>query len=597
MIIKDIAISNLFSFERSEVNLGKYNVITGYNGAGKSNLIRLLNLIILDRDNGFDTCYVEDDDRFQGQDCSWIKIGMRFSDVEMSLISTLIFRNKDRKIDRAEFVLIWEGLRDYQTIKYAFILENKLIIWKDGSQTNAQTKFGILNMSETSSLDDLFISLNVIRNFAHGETVESIRLEGNHNVILHDANFQGSFFRAKQDIERYFVINGQRTCGIYNQDKQRQFDEHIYKYCEIKFNRGSVNLWILLANIFYRNLLIISENRPSIQQLKEDINELKSKGSLEEIKQLQEDFTSLFPGYSFDVESNTEINFTITRGRDRFRLKNCASGYIEVLYMLNLLRQDNRGIVILDEPALHMHPIKQKHFWRVVSEKNNNQIIAITHSPYLVNLRLFDYDNRLINIQMTNGVSQIFPKTTNLSPVELEDYSFKPEIFFSKCNILVEGAGEEAALAAILERLNKLFDKLSIHIMNVGGKDTMEKYVPILEAYSIPHVALVDYDYFCDNKKKIDRKTTHDFIILPKRLEEELSCFEKNIAVISKFNTNEPCKTKNPDSITPHAAYHIVLRAMLNQKEKVKFSYLGKVVDTAISKAGGNPDDFWASVT
>jgi hypothetical protein len=34
-----------------------------------------------------------------------------------------------------------------------------------------------------------------------------------------------------------------------------------------------------------------------------------------------------------------------------------------------------------------------------------------------------------------------------------------------------------------------IFEKLSIHIINVGGKDTIEKYVPILEAYSIPHVA------------------------------------------------------------------------------------------------------------
>ena len=137
---------------------------------------------------------------------------------------------------------------------------------------------------------------------------------------------------------------------------------------------------------------------------------------------------------------------------------------------------------------------------------------------------------------------------------------------------------------------------LSIHIMNVGGKDTMEKYVPILEAYSIPHVALVDYDYLCDDKKKIakSRNKTQDFIILPRRLEEELSCFDSNIAVISKFNTNDPCKTSNPDSITPAAAYHIVLKAMLNQKEKVKSSNLGKVVDTAISKAGGDPDEFWA---
>ena len=171
---------------------------------------------------------------------------MQFSDMEMELISTLIFRNK-RKIDRVELVLFWEGLRESQKIKCAFILENKLIIWKDGSQTNPQTKFGILEMSKASSFDDSFTSLSSIRNFARGETVGSILVDNNHSVILHDSNFQDSFFSARQDIERYFVINGERACGIYNQPKESQIDEQIYKYCRIGFNSGSVDLWILLV--------------------------------------------------------------------------------------------------------------------------------------------------------------------------------------------------------------------------------------------------------------------------------------------------------------------------------------------------------------
>lgn len=96
--------------------------------------------------------------------------------------------------------------------------------------------------------------------------------------------------------------------------------------------------------------------------------------------------------------------------------------------------------------------------------------------------------------------------------------------------------------------------------MNVGGKDTMEKYVPILEAYSIPHVALADYDYFCDDKKKIARKTTQDFGILPQRLEEELYSFDSSITVISKFDSDDPCKTRNPESITPTRAHQIAPR-------------------------------------
>ena len=95
----------------------------------------------------------------------------------------------------------------------------------------------------------------------------------------------------------------------------------------------------------------------------------------------------------------------------RFRIEDSGSGYYEVLYMLSLLQRDNQGIVILDEPSFHLHPIKQKSFWKTISDWNDNQIIAVTHSPYLVNLNLFKAHNRLINIQMINGISKIYPVT------------------------------------------------------------------------------------------------------------------------------------------------------------------------------------------
>jgi hypothetical protein len=46
MIINDLEISNLFSYEKTKVSFSKYNVITGVNAVGKSNLIRLLKIII-----------------------------------------------------------------------------------------------------------------------------------------------------------------------------------------------------------------------------------------------------------------------------------------------------------------------------------------------------------------------------------------------------------------------------------------------------------------------------------------------------------------------------------------------------------------------
>ena len=171
----------------------------------------------------------------------------------------------------------------------------------------------------------------------------------------------------------------------------------------------------------------------------------------------------------------------------------------------SLLQKDNQGIIIVDEPALHLHPIKQKSFWRSISEWNENQIIAITHSPYLVNLDLFKDTNRLVNIQMIGGTSNTYPINQPKS-IHLKDHTFKPTIFFSKCSILVEGQGDEAALAAISDSLGRIFEQYSIEIIYTGGKSVIESYIPILRAYSIPHVVLTDYDYCCDGKKPIPRQ-------------------------------------------------------------------------------------------
>jgi ABC-type transport system involved in cytochrome c biogenesis ATPase subunit len=85
MIIRKLLISNLFSYTLSQVSFGRYNVITGINGAGKSHILRILNLIT--------SC-------------------------------------------EADFILHWEGSRPNQKVKYALILQNKLVIWHRSARQN-----------------------------------------------------------------------------------------------------------------------------------------------------------------------------------------------------------------------------------------------------------------------------------------------------------------------------------------------------------------------------------------------------------------------------------------------------------------------------
>ena len=175
MIISDITISNLFSYQESNISFGRYNVITGINGAGKSNLIRILKRIIASPSYGFSTSYLENHQKFDQNKGSSIRIGIKFSQTESCLISRLVFRNTEGKFQNGEFILSWDGPRWNQIIKCALILQNKLIIWHDGKSS----KFGIIPNGQNR--DKLFEYLNDIRTMTNAE-IEKRKEEKNMTI-------------------------------------------------------------------------------------------------------------------------------------------------------------------------------------------------------------------------------------------------------------------------------------------------------------------------------------------------------------------------------------------------------------------------------
>ena len=238
---------------------------------------------------------------------------------------------------------------------------------------------------------------------------------------------------------------------------------------------------------------------------------------------------------------------------------------------------EKEDILIIDEPALHLHPIKIKQLGRTLSSYAKRQVIVVTHSPYFVDLSLFEEKRCLISIQKDmGGISQIFNKigkpTLNLKP-----HNFKPEIFFSKCNIFVEGPSDAAALMAISDSSDRLLEKRDILIVDAGGKDVVEKYIEIINTYRLKHVAMVDNDYQDEN-----RKTTNDFVILPGKLEDEL----RNLGWSSNVATYETDKSKckKSKSISASEAYNFILDKMRNKKDSVMSTKLGQVFNLALNK-------------
>src|SRR5215204_4726300 len=316
MKIMNLMISNLFSYNPVEMSLGRYNVITGINGAGKSHIRRILDRIKSDPSNGFSTCHIEDNEKFDIDRPSWIKIQIEFSDIESRLISKLIFRNKDRRLHECELILHWEGSRPNQRIRCAFILQKKLIIWHDGSQD----KIGITKNEEISP-DNIFQELNSMGRRDGVSSQQKKYKGGNSNSILTDRQFQKALFHNDSEVANYFNLDGQSFFINHNQDRREGYDNEIYQYCKLPFKTSSVNLWTLLAYIFFKNLIILNEFRANLPNLKGELRNFKRKAATSEFIKLQRLFLFVFPGYRFEISENSQIDLNILRGKRSFKIE------------------------------------------------------------------------------------------------------------------------------------------------------------------------------------------------------------------------------------------------------------------------------------
>ena len=74
----------------------------------------------------------------------------------------------------------------------------------------------------------------------------------------------------------------------------------------------------------YQNFIFIDELRPPINDLRNELNAIKQKKSISDIKILQERFSQIFFDYNFDLESDDEINLTITKNKKKFKIENSS---------------------------------------------------------------------------------------------------------------------------------------------------------------------------------------------------------------------------------------------------------------------------------
>ncbi|MCZ7421118.1 AAA family ATPase [Verrucosispora sp. WMMA2121] len=204
------------------------------------------------------------------------------------------------------------------------------------------------------------------------------------------------------------------------------------------------------------------------------------------------------------------VDANATRGIDR-----TSTGAANIVYIALLLeklqarREADSGedtILAVEEPEAHLHPTLQRHvFAHLLSEFDD--LILTTHSPHIAAVSPL---HSFILIARIGDASQahIVPPgiLTDLQTRDLERYLnvTRAEILFARRIILVEGAADSYLLPALAHSTGFNLDAHGIVVASVEGTDFMP-YIRLLGTKGLnrPVVVLTDGD--TTDSSKIDK--------------------------------------------------------------------------------------------
>jgi len=189
--------------------------------------------------------------------------------------------------------------------------------------------------------------------------------------------------------------------------------------------------------------------------------------------------------------------------------------------------EDHTLILAIEEPELYQHPTKQRHFSRILSELANgvlagvigsNQVLVCSHSPLFISMdrfsdirlarrHLLDDGTRPLEVSSVSE-QQVCDRVNDVLQLQGNDV-YLPDLlaarlhildplvaegFFATLAVLVEGAGDKAAVIAAANARGTDLESLGIAVLPVGGKLNLSRPQAIFELFGIPTYTIFDSD-------------------------------------------------------------------------------------------------------
>ncbi len=196
--------------------------------------------------------------------------------------------------------------------------------------------------------------------------------------------------------------------------------------------------------------------------------------------------------YEIDFKRLSGVPMKLSSGEKEFF--NLISGLV--------LSGIRNGVVLLDEPELHLHSQWQQVIIDIVGELAQEfkiQFFIVTHSSKFVNQHTL---SSLYRVSMTDQISIVTKPADPTGNSQMKDLvqflnsTNCEKIFFAHRVILVEGVSDQIIFDFVLKNLKRRMNSdIEVEVIQVGSKYNLHKFRKLLTEWKIDSYIIADLDY------------------------------------------------------------------------------------------------------